>query len=157
MRGLIEAVCVSPGGLPKLPVAAARASAAGLEGDGHRHPHIHGGPDKALLLVAAESLDELRAEGFAVAAGSLGENLTTRGLDYRQLAAGMRLRAGGAVIELTKLRRPCAQLEPLNGGRSGAIQQRLREEPHLAGWYARVLLGGWIRPGDRIELTEMAV
>jgi MOSC domain-containing protein YiiM len=157
MRGMIEAVCVSPGGLPKLPVAEARAGSAGLEGDGHNHPNIHGGPDKALLLVAAESLEQLRAEGFPVAAGSLGENLTTRGLDHRRLAAGMRFRAGGAVIEITKPRRPCAQLEPLNGGRTGAIQQRLAEEPHLAGWYARVLLGGWIRPGDMIVLTEMTV
>ncbi len=107
--------------------------------------------------MAAESLEQLRAEGFPVAPGSLGENLTTRGIDYRQLAAGMRLAGGGAVIEITKPRRPCAQLEPLNGGRAGAIQRRLAEEPHLAGWYARVLLGGWIRPGDMIVLTEMTV
>lgn len=157
MRGVIEAVCISPGGLPKLPVPGAHAGAAGLEGDGHNHPQIHGGPDKALLLIAAESLEELRGEGFPAAAGVLGENLLTRGLDYRLLAAGMRFRAGGALIELTRLRRPCAQLEPLNGGRSGAIQRRLTEEAHLAGWYARVLLGGWIRSGDIIELTETAV
>lgn len=157
MRGTIEAVCISAGGLPKLPVAEARATAAGLNGDRHRHPQIHGGPDKALLLIAAESLEQLRAEGFPVPAGALGENLTTRGIRFAGLAAGMRFRAGDALIELTRLRRPCAQLEPLNNGRAGAIQRRLTEEPHLAGWYARVLLDGWIRPGDIIELTEAAV
>ncbi|GIU75104.1 MAG: MOSC domain-containing protein [Bryobacteraceae bacterium] len=157
MRGTILAVCVSPGGLPKLDVRAARVTAAGLEGDGHNHPHIHGGPDKALLLIARESLEQLRQQGFPVAPGVLGENLTTQGLNFGQLAPGMRFRAGEALIELTRLRRPCAQLEPLNGGRAGRIQQRLTEAPHLAGWYARVLLGGWIRAGDIIELTEMAV
>ncbi|MCS7042410.1 MAG: MOSC domain-containing protein [Bryobacteraceae bacterium] len=157
MRGVIEAVCISPGGLPKLPVAQALCSAAGLGGDGHHHPQIHGGPEKALLLIAVESLERLRGEGFPVASGSLGENLTTRGVDFRLLTVGMRFRAGEALIELTKLRRPCRQLEPLNAGRTGAIQRRLEEEPHMGGWYARVLLGGWIRRGDIIELTETAV
>lgn len=157
MRGIIEAVCVSPGGLPKLAVPSATARVLGLEGDAHNHPQIHGGPDKALLLIAAESLDELRAAGFAAAPGALGENLLTRGIVFAQLAAGMRFRAGDAVIELTRLRKPCRQLDFLNTQRPGAIQQRLAAQPHLGGWYARVLLPGLIRAGDMIELTEHSV
>ncbi len=157
MRGVIEAVCVSPGGLPKLAIPQAFARTPGLEGDAHNHPRIHGGPDKALLLIAAESLDQLRAEGFAAAPGVLGENLTTRGIDFTLLASGMRFRAGDAVIELASLRKPCRQLEFLNTRQPGDIQQRLAAQPHLAGWYARVLLPGPVRPGDIIMLTEQAV
>jgi MOSC domain-containing protein YiiM len=157
MRGVIEAVCVSPGGLPKLALPQAFAHTLGLEGDSHNHPNIHGGPDKALLLIASESLEQLRAEGFATSPGVLGENLTTRGLDFTLLASGMRFRAGDALIELTRLRKPCRQLEFLNTLQPGAIQQRLAAQPHLAGWYARVLLPGLIRAGDIIMLTEHAV
>lgn len=157
MRGRIEAVCVSRGGLPKLAVPSAFARRGGLEGDAHNHPALHGGPERALLLMAAESLERLRAEGFAVGPGVLGENLTTRGLDFNQLSAGMRLRAGGAMIELTGLRRPCRQLDFLNGDRPGLIQQLLKEEPLAGGWYARVLLAGLVRAGDPIELVEAAV
>ena len=157
MRGVIETVCLSPGGLPKLPVPAAMALTLGLEADAHNHPQIHGGPEKALLLIAAESIEQLRGEGFATAPGVLGENLTTRGLAFPRLAAGMRFRAGAALIELTRLRKPCRQLDFLNASRPGAIQHRLTGEPHLAGWYARVLLPGLVRAGDIIELTESAV
>jgi MOSC domain-containing protein YiiM len=157
MRGTIESVCVSPGGLPKLAVPSALAGPLGLEGDSHNHPHIHGGPGKALLLIAAESLAELRAAGFAVAPGVLGENLTTRGIRMEHVAAGMRFRAGDAVIEITRPRKPCHQLDFLNSHGPGRIQQRLTAQPHLAGWYARVLLPGLIRVGDIIELTECAV
>lgn len=157
MRGAIEAVCVSPGGLPKLPVPSAFASASGLAGDAHNHPQIHGGPDKALLLIAAESLEQLRSEGFDTAPGVLGENLATRGIGFPLLAAGMRFRAGDALIELTRLRKPCRQLDFLNTRGPGAIQQRLAAEPSLAGWHARVLLPGLIRAGDIIELTEQSV
>jgi len=39
---------VSPGGVPKRPMRAARVTALGLQGDGHRAREQHGGPDRAL-------------------------------------------------------------------------------------------------------------
>jgi MOSC domain-containing protein YiiM len=66
---------------------------------------------QAVLLIAAETIDELKARGYPVFYGALGENLTTRGLDRRQLRIGQQLRAGGAVLEITKVRGPCAALD----------------------------------------------
>jgi hypothetical protein len=39
---------------------------------------LHGGPGKALLLLASEVIDALCAEGWPLFYGALGENLTTR-------------------------------------------------------------------------------
>src|SRR5690242_4880614 len=53
-------------------------------------------------LIHAELHDELRAAGFAVSAGEMGENSTTRGVDLLGLPAGARLHIGAvALVELT--------------------------------------------------------
>ena len=85
----------------------------------HAHPGIHGGPRKAILLVAAEVIDELTARGYPLFYGALGENLTTRGIDLRRLRIGDRLRAGGALLEITQPRGPCSALD-VYGARSRA-------------------------------------
>jgi MOSC domain-containing protein YiiM len=167
LRGLIHQVSVSRGGVPKLAVMEAFAHPLGLEGDGQHNKKYHGGPLQALLLVSLEDLDELRRAGFPVAPGSLGENLTITGMDFRQLRAGMRFRAGAAIIELTKLRQPCATLDVYNSA-GQRIQPLLSDaqakqgdptSPVWArgGFYAAVREPGRIRQGDILELADLAV
>src|SRR5437899_452150 len=102
MTGTILQINISRGGVPKRPISEAVVTPAGIEGDSWSHPNIHGGPRQAVLLVTAETIDELKARGYALYPGALGENLTTRGLDRRQLRLGQRLRAGGVLLEITK-------------------------------------------------------
>ena len=109
--GVIVQINVSLGGIPKRPIAAGMIAPLGLVGDACAHPQIHGGPRQAVLLIAAETVDELKARGYPVFYGALGENLTTRGLDRRQLRIGHQVRAGAAVLEITKVRGPCAALD----------------------------------------------
>jgi MOSC domain-containing protein YiiM len=159
MQGRILQVNVSPGGLPKRPVPLGIVTPLGLEGDGHRHPRIHGGARQALLLLAAEVIEDLHGRGYPVEFGSLGENLTTRGLDPARLRIDQILRAGGALIQLTKVRAPCAALDPLGAG----IQREIYDARVKAGdvtsprwgwsgFYARVLETGVICPGDPISV-----
>ena len=71
-------------------------------------------------LIHAELHDELRGAGFDVAAGQMGENVTTRGIDLLALPTGARLRLGDdAVVEVTGLRNPCAQLDRHPAGADG--------------------------------------
>lgn len=167
LRGIIHQVSLSPGGIPKLAIPEAFAGPLGLEGDNQRNKKYHGGPLQALLLVSLEDLDFLRAAGFPVLPGDLGENLTIQGLDFRQLRSGMRFRAGAALLELTKLRQPCATLDPYN--RPGhRIQPLLMDTLAKAGdpsspcwarggFYASVLQPGPVRHGDILELADLAV
>ena len=99
----------------------------GVEGDAHagakvRHRYqVRRNPNAPNLcqvhLLPAELFAELAEQGLAVAAGEMGENVTTAGLDLLDLPRGARLRLGdGAVVELTGLRQPCAQMNGLRPG-----------------------------------------
>jgi len=105
-------------------------------------------------LIHGELHDELAAAGFAVAPGQMGENVTTRGLDLLALPTGARLHLGAeAVVQVTGLRNPCAQLDGIQPGLMAATLGR-DEAGNLvrkAGVMGVVLLGGEVRPGDPIR------
>ncbi|MDP3175206.1 MAG: MOSC domain-containing protein [Phenylobacterium sp.] len=106
-------------------------------------------------LMQAELHEALRAAGFPVEAGQLGENVTTRGLDLLALPAGARLRLGGkAVIEVTGLRNPCIQLDRFQPGLMAATLGRDAAGGLVrkAGVMAVVVAGGDVHPGDVIEV-----
>ena len=100
MTGSVIHVNVSRGGIPKRAIPSGQLTEAGVAGDAWRYP-FHGGRRQAILLMTIEGIDELVSQGFPLFAGALGENLTTRGLDRRELRIGQRFRAGAAEIELT--------------------------------------------------------
>jgi MOSC domain-containing protein YiiM len=108
-------------------------------------------------LIHAELHAELREAGFAVSAGQMGENITTRGVDLLDLPAGARLYLGGAaIVEVTGLRNPCAQLDRIQPGLMAATLGR-DEHGNLvrkAGIMGVVIAGGEVRAGDpiRVEL-----
>ncbi len=139
----------------------------GVEGDAHlgemvkHRSRVARDPSQPNLrqvhLIHAELHDELRAAGFAVSAGQMGENVTTRGVDLLGLPAGALLHLGAtAVVELTGLRTPCTQLERIQPGLMAATLGR-DERGNLvrkAGVMGVVRVGGEVRPGDpiRVEL-----
>ena len=104
-------------------------------------------------LIHGELHDELRARGFDVGPGQMGENVTTRGLNLLALPAGTRLRLGpDAVVEVTGLRNPCRQLDGLLPGLMAAVLDRDADGALVrkAGIMAVVVSGGDVRPGDPI-------
>ncbi|WP_371478966.1 MOSC domain-containing protein [Kitasatospora sp. NBC_00315] len=106
-------------------------------------------------LIHAELHEELALAGHRVAAGDLGENITTRGIDLLGLPRGTRLHLGDhAVVEVTGLRNPCLQIDAFQ---DGLLKQVVgRDEAgnvvRKAGVMGIVLADGEVRPGDRIRV-----
>jgi MOSC domain-containing protein YiiM len=106
-------------------------------------------------LIHAELHDELRGAGFSVSPGQMGENVTTRGVDLLGLPVGTRLLLGDtATVEVTGLRKSCAQLDGIAPGLMAATLDR-DEDGNLvrkAGVMGVVVSGGEVRPGDAIQV-----
>ena len=162
MDGTVIQVSTSRGGVPKRPIDEGFLTPLGIEGDAHARPHIHGGPARAVLLICSEVIEDLKSKGFPVFPGALGENLTTSGLDHKQLRTGQQFRVGQAIIELTTIRAPCNTLDVYGPAiKSEVYDSEVKagnsESPRWAkgGFYARVIQTGPIRPGDKIMLVAM--
>jgi MOSC domain-containing protein YiiM len=111
------------------------------------------------LLIASEVVDELAGRGYPLLYGSLGENFTTRGIDIRRIRIGDQIRAGGTVLEITQPRGPCSQLDVYGAGIQNEIYDKQvkaldTSSPHwgMSGFYARVLVPGFVRTGDIIAV-----
>jgi MOSC domain-containing protein YiiM len=99
-----------------------------------------------------------------VYSGALGENLTVEGFDRRQLRIGQRYRAGEVVLELTKIRTPCSQLDVYGPSIKQAVYDAQIQAGDvsslrwgLSGFYARVLRAGVLRRCDIIQLVDQVV
>ena len=140
-------------------------SGLGVDGDAHQgatvkhRSRVARDPTQPNLrqvhLIHAELHEELRAAGFIVSAGQMGENITTQGVDLLGLPAGARLCIGGAaVVEVTGLRNPCAQLDRIQPGLMAATLGRDQHGNLVrkAGIMGVVIAGGGVRPGDQIRV-----
>lgn len=164
----VVAVSRSPGHTMAKPNVDAITLLAGLgvEGDAHcgvtvkHRSRVARDPSQPNLrqvhLVHAELHDELRAMGYDVAPGVMGENVTTREIDLLGLPVGARLRLGAdAVVEVTGLRNPCGQLDGIEPGLRSATIERGDDDEIIvrkAGIMGVVLTGGVVRAGDSIAV-----
>ncbi|MFC4425824.1 MOSC domain-containing protein [Deinococcus navajonensis] len=138
----------------------------GVEGDAHAGPtvkhrsRVRQDPTQPNLrqvhLIQGELLDELAAQGFQVLPGDLGENVLTRGLDLLGLPRGAQLQLGTeAVVELTGLRNPCAQIEAFAPGLLAAVLGHDEQGQLIrrAGVMGVVRRSGLVQPGDPLRVT----
>ena len=167
MSALVTAVSLSPkhGPVKRNQESVRLLEGRGVEGDAHLGEEVQHrsrarkdatAPNlRQVHLIHAELHEELRAKGFELSPGVMGENVTTSGVDLLGLPAGTILRLGDeAVVEVTGLRNPCYQLDWIQEGLMKATLDR-DEEGNLvrkAGVMSIVLAGGEVRAGDAIEV-----
>ena len=138
----------------------------GVEGDAHcgalvRHRyHVKQDPTRPNLcqvhLLHSEVFAELAANGFTIAPGDIGENVTTRGVDLLNLPTGTLLHLGtDAIVEVTGLRSPCVLIERFKSGLLPAVVEKASSGNVIrkAGIMAIVRSGGFVKPGDDIAVT----
>lgn len=141
----------------------------GIEGDAHmgatvqHRSRVAADPTQPNLrqvhLLHAELFEELRDQGFEVSAGELGENITTKGLQVLELPRHSKLYIGSqAVVEVTGLRNPCAQINTFQPGLLAAVLDKDENGELLrkAGIMGIVLASGEVYPDDeiRVELPQ---
>jgi len=137
----------------------------GVEGDAHagvtvkHRSRVARDPSQPNLrqvhLLHAELLEGLRERSFDLAPGDIGENVLVAGVDLLGLPTGTRLHLGDrAVVEVTGLRNPCAQLDRFRPGLMAAVLDRdaAGNLVRKAGVMAVVVADGAVRPGDAIRV-----
>jgi MOSC domain-containing protein YiiM len=156
--GRVVQVSVSPGGVPKLSVGRARVRVArvGLEGDAQAHKGVHGGPHRAVCLFGLEAIRRVAVEGHPIAPGTVGENITTEGIELSTLAPGTRLAIGDELLlEISNPANPCDTIRgSFRDGRSGRIS--ILTHPSDSRVYARVLVEGTVAEGDAVRVLPAA-
>lgn len=145
-------------GIDKRPVAGSvhlavpGDGASGVAGDLIGDGSVHGGGDQAVYAYAREDLDEWGALlNRSLTGGQFGENLTTTGVDVTGALIGERWRIGGALLEVSAPRIPCATFARWIGE-----PQWIRRftEHAVSGAYLRVLEPGDVEAGDAIEIVR---
>jgi MOSC domain-containing protein YiiM len=152
MAGSIVSLQASSGGVPKRSIAEAVVDPGGVVGDGQRNRHHHGRPWQALCLYSADLLDALAIEGHPIAAGGAGENLTITGIDWSRMRGGLTIEIGDVRLRTSSPAAPCRTIGDCFVERDWNRIDHI-ERPGWARWYASVLTGGSIRPGDQATIT----
>ena len=159
----VVAVCKkAEPGLPKLTVDAIQLiENYGVAGDYHagrfvRHRYLAKKDPtrpnlRQVLLVDQSILTEIAGKDIQLGPGMLGENILVDGIMVMSLANGTQLEIGETLLELTEVRNPCYQLNEMHPRLLKAVASKVNGQVRRnAGMMARVLRGGWVRPGDPV-------
>ena len=121
--GRVFQLNVSAAGVPKRPVDWAWVGPPGVEGDRQRHDTAHGGPHRAVALLALEAIERVPSEDHPIEPGRVCENLTTTGIELARLAVGTRLVIGDRlVLQMSAPAYPCNLIKgSFRDGKSGRI------------------------------------
>ena len=138
-------------GIFKQPVSGpVRVGLTNLDGDRQADLTVHGGVDKAVYAYPSEHYPFWQAEleRDDLGWGMFGENLTTEGLLERDTRIGDVIRAGTAVLRVTKPRFPCYKLG-VKFAREDILDLFLLSR--RSGFYTAVLQEGDVAAGDPVE------
>ena len=124
------------------------------EGDVQADPKHHGGLDRVLHHFPREHYGQYRRWDLITQledAPTMGENISTVGLNETQVNIGDILQIGAVRVQVTQPRSPCFKLNLQFGHKEFALAM---QQSQLCGWFYRILTPGVIYLNDKIELVE---
>lgn len=146
--GKVRAICISEKrGTQKQPVenGANFIEDWGIEKDAHA-----GKWHRQVSLLDYEEIEAFKTKGADVQAGAFGENVIVEGFDLKNLTVGTRLTLGNEVLlELTQIGKECHNHCTIYRTMGDCIMPR-------EGVFARVIKGGFVKPGDEVSVTDPA-
>ena len=144
-----------PSAINKLPaIGLQKVTSMGFEQDAQADLRFHGGIDKALHHYCADHYPRWQEEGQmakGICPAAFGENISTSGLDERNLCIGDILYFGTSTVQISQGRQPCWKL---NAHTENPKMVSLFTKTARTGWYYRVLEIGVAAAGDQIKLVE---
>ena len=110
---------------------------------------IHAGPgDKQVSFLAQESVDAFQAQtDVCLKKGIFAENITTQGINLRELNLGQIIQINDCILEVSKKGKECHQYCNIAKIAGKCIMPK-------ECIFCRVIKGGKIKPGDEIIVTE---
>lgn len=115
----------------------------GMKGDAHSGPW-----HRMVSLLAQESIDKMTNKGVTgLVPGKFAENLTTIGVDLHHLPIGSKFKVNEVLMEVTQIGKECHLGCEIRNQVGDCIMPR-------EGIFARVLVGGIIKPGDEIIFID---
>ena len=144
-HGNVLAVCVSgEKGVKKRNIkTAVFKEGFGIIGD------AHAGSPRQVSLLAEESIAKMREKGLKVKPGDFAENIVTKGMDFKHLNVGTKIRIGkNAILQITQLGKVCLRPCAIYYKVGDCIMPR-------EGVFAKVLKGGIVKVKDAVQIIAL--
>ena len=141
IMGVIKAICISEKkGTQKNFIEEANfIENYGIENDAHV-----GSWHRQVSLLAFEKIANFNSQGAGVEEGAFGENLIVEGFDLTTLPIGTIFKCNEVELQLTQIGKECHDRCPIYYKMGDCIMPKY-------GVFAKVIRGGKIRVGDKIE------
>lgn len=145
IKGKIKAISISEKkGMRKKNVPEAQLKVEhGIVGDAHA-----GNWHRQISLLSFESISEVVAQGIIVSPGDFAENITTEGIDLKEIKVCDKILLGeNTKIEITQIGKKCHSKCEIFKQLGDCIMPR-------DGLFAKVIKSGSIKVGDKIEVIN---
>ncbi len=115
----------------------------GIDGDAHA-----GKWHRQVSFLSSENIEKAGSRGLDVTFGDFAENIATQGIDWKRMPLGTKVKLGeDSLLEITQIGKTCHNKCAIYYQAGDCIMPK-------EGVFARVLVGGTISCGDKVQILK---